>query len=151
MMRRLYYDMPVGKHFFRMLKAIPVETTTPRAITLALRDTHDLLEQGHLVAIFPEGHITLDGEIREFKRGYERMVRGLQVPIIPLGIGGAWGHPFSCKGGDAFRSWDRLWRPRITVRVGAPIWEAISPEDLRQVVVDLADGETVKAHLAATA
>jgi acyl-[acyl-carrier-protein]-phospholipid O-acyltransferase/long-chain-fatty-acid--[acyl-carrier-protein] ligase len=138
MMRRIFYDMPVGRHFFRMLRAIPVETNTPRAITIALRDAHQHLAGGDMLAIFPEGHITLDGEIKEFKRGYERMVRGLEVPIIPIGIAGVYGHPLSCKNGDAFRSWEKLWRPRITVRVGVPLTEAITPEDLRRRVEDLA-------------
>ena len=150
MMRRIFYEMPVGRHFFRMLKAIPVETNTPRAITVALRDAHDLLEQGQLVAIFPEGHITLDGEIREFKRGFERMVRGLDVPVIPIGLHGAWGHPFSCKGGDAFRSWEKLWRPRITVRVGAPIHGPVTPEELRQAVMELVPGEQANRRVAVT-
>jgi acyl-[acyl-carrier-protein]-phospholipid O-acyltransferase/long-chain-fatty-acid--[acyl-carrier-protein] ligase len=144
MMRRIYFQMPVGKHFFRMLKAVPVEEVSPRAITHALREAHAVLAQGHLFAIFPEGHITLDGEMKEFKRGFERMVRGLAVPIIPIGIGGVWGHFLSCKGGDAFRSWEGGWRPRITIRVGAPIWHPITPEELRERVVTLANGEAAE-------
>jgi 1-acyl-sn-glycerol-3-phosphate acyltransferase len=88
--------------------------------------------------MFPEGHITLDGEIKEFKRGYERIVRGLAVPIIPIGIEGVWGHWLSCKNGDAFRTWDTDWRPKVSIRVGAPIWEPITPEELRLKVIALA-------------
>jgi acyl-[acyl-carrier-protein]-phospholipid O-acyltransferase/long-chain-fatty-acid--[acyl-carrier-protein] ligase len=138
MMRRIYYEMPVAKHVFQMLKAVPVEEVSPRTITMALREAHAVLEEGHLFAIFPEGHITLDGEIKEFKRGFERIVRGLPVPIIPIGIEGVWGHPLSCKNGDAFRSWDHLWRPRVSIRVGAPIWDPITPEELRREVIALA-------------
>ena len=138
MMRRLFYDMPVAKHVFRMLKAVPVEEVSPRAITRALLDAHAALAAGDLFAIFPEGHITLDGEIKEFKRGFERMVRGLPVPIIPIGISGPWGHPLSCKGGDLFCSWENLWRPLVRVRVGTPIRESITPEELRQTVIALA-------------
>ncbi len=137
MMRRLFYDMPMGRHVFRLLRAIPVEETTPRAITLALREANQQLANGDLLAIFPEGHITLDGEMQDFKRGYERMVRDLSVPIIPIGISGLYGHPFSCKGGDAFRSWDKVWRPRVAVRVGPPIRELVPPEELRRAVESL--------------
>ncbi len=137
MMRRIFYDMPVGRHVFRMLGAIPVEETTPRLIAKALKDANEHLGSGEVLAIFPEGHISLDGEVQEFKRGYERMVRGLGVPIVPIRITGAYGHPFSCKGGDAFRSWELLWRPRVKVRIGAPIWEPVSPEELRRIVLDL--------------
>lgn len=138
MMRRVFYEMPVGRHFFRMLRAIPVEENTPRAITMALREANQQLANGDLLAIFPEGHITLDGEIQDFKRGYERMVRDLPVPIVPIGIGGLYGHPFSCKGGDAFRSWEKMWRPRVTVRVGPPIRELVPPDELRRTVEVLA-------------
>jgi len=137
MMRRIYYQMPVAKHIFRMLKAVPVEEVSPRTITLALRDAHAVLAHGELFAVFPEGHITLNGEIQEFKRGFERMLRGLPVPVIPIGIDGLWGHPFSCKNGDAFRSWQRVWRPKVTIRVGAPIWGPVTPEELRERVVEL--------------
>jgi len=137
MMRRIYYEMPVGRHFFRMLRAIPVEETTPRAITQALREGHEQLKKGDLLAIFPEGHISLDGEIREFKCVYEQMVWALGVPIILIAITGVYGHPFSCKGGDAFRSWDKVWRPLVKVRVGQPVPEHTSPEELRQAVIAL--------------
>ena len=130
MMRRIFYVLPVANFICRKLRAIPIEETTPRAIVEALRDAHSVLESGDLLAIFPEGHITLDGEIKEFKRGYERMVRDLAVPIIPIAIHGAWGHPLSCKGGDAFRSWSPLWRPEVTIKIGRPIREAIAPEAL---------------------
>ena len=78
------------------------------------------------------------------------MVRGLDVPVIPIGLHGAWGHPFSCKGGDAFRSWEKLWRPRITVRVGAPIHGPVTPEELRQAVMELVPGEQANRRVAVT-
>jgi acyl-[acyl-carrier-protein]-phospholipid O-acyltransferase/long-chain-fatty-acid--[acyl-carrier-protein] ligase len=64
-------------------------------------------------------------------------VDGTGAPLIPVYIDGMFGHPMSCKGGAAFRSWERLWRPRITVRVGEPIYHPIAPDELRRIVLEL--------------
>jgi hypothetical protein len=45
--------------------------------------------------------------------------------------------PLSYKGGGLAQSWEHLWRPRITVRVGEPIHEAVAPEELRRIAMDL--------------
>jgi acyl-[acyl-carrier-protein]-phospholipid O-acyltransferase/long-chain-fatty-acid--[acyl-carrier-protein] ligase len=131
------YEVPLVRPFFDVLKAIPIDSASPKSIVRALKAAHEELLQGNLVAIFPEGQITRSGEIGPFERGYERVIRGVECPIVPVHIEGMWGHPLSCKGGEAFRSWERWFRPRVTVRVGSPVSSSLSPEELRQIVVDL--------------
>ncbi len=89
------------------------------------------------MAIFPEGSISLTGETAEFERGFEKLVQGSGVPIIPIRIHGLYGHPFSYKGGGPFRSWKNLWRPVVTVRVGEPIHSSLTTGDLRQAVLSI--------------
>ena len=122
------YEAPAVRPFFELLRAIPIDSGSPKATVRALRTAREELLNGNLVAIFPEGQITRDGAIGPFERGFERVVRGLDCPIVPMHIDGLWGHPLSCKGGEAFRSWERWFRPLVTVRVGAPVNAAISPE-----------------------
>src|SRR5262249_13344619 len=57
LMKRAYYELPVANYLFRVLKAIPVQSGSPRTTTMALRDARAVLEENHLVAIFPEGRI----------------------------------------------------------------------------------------------
>ena len=129
------YEAPAAKPFFDVLKAIPVDAASPKATVRALKTAHDELMKGNLVAIFPEGQITRDGETGPFERGYQRVLRGVDCPIIPIHIQGLWGHPLSCKGGGVFQSWDRWFRPEVTVRVGKPVSSDKSPEELRRIVI----------------
>ena len=132
------FDTPGVNFFFRVLHAIPIATESPKSTIQALRKARAVLESGEVVAIFPEGAISRSGDVEPFLRGFERIVDGLDVPIIPMHIDGLWGHPLSLKGGKLWGSWERAWWPVVNVRVGSPIYGSISPADLRDIVVELA-------------
>ena len=50
----------------------------------AFREAGRALDDGELVCIFPEGQITRTGMTLPFQRGLERIVKGRDVPIIPV-------------------------------------------------------------------
>ena len=84
----------------------------------AFKKIAEYLRNGELVCIFPEGKLTGDGEINEFKGGIERILAENPVPVIPMALKGLWGSFFSRdpdKG--VFR---RLWS-RIQLVAGAPL------------------------------
>ncbi len=137
LMWRPIYNTPGMKFFFEVLHAIPINAESPKNTILALRQARAVIEAGELVAIFPEGSITRSGDTEAFQRGFERIVEGLDTPIIPMHVTGLWGHPLSTKGGEIFKSWDKLWRPIVDIHVGEPIYGPISPAHLREVVQDL--------------
>src|SRR6185437_9492001 len=134
------YETRVAKPFFDVLKAIPIDNGTPKVAIRALHAANNELKNGKLVGIFPEGQITRDGEVAPFERGYERILRGVDCPIIPIYIEGMWGHPLSRKGGEAFRSWDGWFRRSVTVHVGKPISPDTPPDELRRIVVETGKG-----------
>lgn len=137
-MWRPYYETAF-KPFFRALHAIPVASGAPREILRAIRTARAELESGELVCIFPEGSITVNGELQAFERGVERIVDGSGAPIIPIWIEGMYGHPLSYKGGGLFKSWRNVFRPAVTVRIGAPLQAPVSSAGLRQRVVELSN------------
>ncbi len=139
LMWRPIYEIPVAKRIFQILMAIPLDPRSPRGTIHALRSAREELLRGNLVAIFPEGEVTRTGELNPFERGFERIVRDTGAPIIPMHIEGIYGHPLSCKGGALMKSWERVWRPRITVRIGEPIHTPLSPPELKRVVEELAE------------
>ena len=131
------FDVPVANYFFRLLKAIPIDAASPKSTVRALHAARAQLQRGEIVGIFPEGSISRTGEIGRFERGFEKILQGTGAPVIPIHIDGLWGHPFSCKGGAPFRTWEKLWRPTVTVRVGEPIPGPLDGTALRQSVVSL--------------
>jgi 1-acyl-sn-glycerol-3-phosphate acyltransferase len=90
------------------------------------------------VCIFPEGRLTVDGEVREFRPGLLRILKETPVPVIPLALSNLWGSMFSRF---AARPWKRLPRrylAKIKLAVGDPVQpEEVSLEELRESVLAL--------------
>jgi len=137
LMWRPIYEAPLLNYFFRVLRAIPIDAAPPKAMVRALRAAHGELISGELVAIFPEGGISQTGDVGPFERGFERILDGTNAPVIPMYVSGLYGHPLSRCGGGPFQSWQKLWRPEATVRIGPPVHERLSPAQLRQIVAAL--------------
>ena len=80
----------------RSLGVIPVSREGgPRETLRALREAGAALDRGELVCIFAEGQITRIGVTLPFKRGMERVVRGRDIPILPVHLDRVWGSPLS--------------------------------------------------------
>ncbi|MFT7511623.1 MAG: acyl-[acyl-carrier-protein]-phospholipid O-acyltransferase [Candidatus Omnitrophota bacterium] len=97
LMSRAYFEASGWmKPLLRLMRVILVhEDDTPKNILRSLKSARQSLDEGYLVVIFAEGHITRNGMMREFKPGLEHIVRKSNHPIIPTFIGGAWGSIFS--------------------------------------------------------
>ncbi|HEU0119295.1 MAG TPA: acyl-[ACP]--phospholipid O-acyltransferase [Bryobacteraceae bacterium] len=135
------YDIKPLTPVFELLRTVPIDLSKPRDAVSTLVFCRNEVEAGELAGIFPEGQITRTGQLLPFKRGYERIAEtkgGKQYPIIPAWIDGLWGHPLSMKGGKLCGSWDRWFRPKVTVLVGEPVYGPIPPEALRAKVTELA-------------
>lgn len=101
-----YVNHPVFKPFMRALQVIPIASDGgPRVILRALRDAGQALDAGDLVCIFPEGQITRTGNLLPFRRGFERIVKGREVPVVPVHLDRVWGSIFSFVGGRFVTKW----------------------------------------------
>jgi acyl-[acyl-carrier-protein]-phospholipid O-acyltransferase/long-chain-fatty-acid--[acyl-carrier-protein] ligase len=136
MLHRDFYEVPCLNGFFRLMKVIPVSASR-RDIVGALRRARKELEEGHVVCIFAEGAISRTGQLLPFKRGFEKIVEGLDVPVIPLHLDQLWGSIFSFKNGRFF--WKRP--NRIPYPVTVSFGKALPPDTdthmLRQSVMEL--------------
>ena len=128
-----------GLHWLmRQLHAIPVTAGNRREVVKAVEHARAELAAGHVVCIFAEGAVTRTGNLLPFKRGFERIVEGLDVPVIPIYLDRVWGSIFSYKGGKFF--WklpERLPYP-VTVVIGRPLRPAVSAAEARLAVMELA-------------
>ncbi len=134
------FRIPVLKTIFRGMKAIPVAPAKedPEVYERAFQTVAAELRDGNLVCIFPEGRLTADGEIGEFRPGVLRILKETPVPVIPMALQGLWDSMFSRKYPKVWQRWPRRFWPKIGLIVGEPIDPANADlESLRQRVVEL--------------
>jgi len=120
----------------RVMGIIPIGPG-PKSIKLALTTARQAIENGELVCIFPEGGITRDGELAEFKPGMLHIVGGTGAPIIPVFLGQLWGSIFSYERGKLLWKWPRRWPYEVAVHFGAPLHEPFDVSGVREAVVQL--------------
>ncbi len=115
-----FLKIPVVGFFFRDAKVIPIAPghEDQGLLEEAFERIAEELEAGEIVCIFPEGKLTTDGEMNEFRTGIERIVKRTPVPVVPMALDGMWGSFFSHKDGSALkRPFRRVWS-RVTLNVG---------------------------------
>ncbi|MEB0070303.1 1-acyl-sn-glycerol-3-phosphate acyltransferase, partial [Pseudomonas sp. CCI3.1] len=114
------YNLPVLNFIFRTAGTIPIagrgedEAIYEQAFDRIARYLND----GELVCIFPEGKLTTDGQINEFKAGVTRILERTPVPVIPMALQGLWGSFFSRDPNKGY--FKRLWS-RVTLVAGEPM------------------------------
>ncbi len=132
-----YYEKPGLHCLFRLMKAIPIAGGNRREVVQSLARARREIEAGHVVCIFAEGAISRTGNLLRFKRGFERIVDGLDVPVIPVHLDRVWGSIFSYEHGRFFRKWPRHIPYPVTVSFGHPLPAGATAWDVRQAVQEL--------------
>jgi 1-acyl-sn-glycerol-3-phosphate acyltransferase len=96
------FKVPVLGWLFKLAKAIPIapKSEDPTAYEAAFTAAAQVLREGDLLAIFPEGGITKDGSLQPFKGGIMKVLddahhNGLTPPVIPMALTNLWGSFFS--------------------------------------------------------
>jgi acyl-[acyl-carrier-protein]-phospholipid O-acyltransferase/long-chain-fatty-acid--[acyl-carrier-protein] ligase len=133
MVWRPYYESKALGWFFRLVRAIPVGG----ASSASLRQAREELQQGHVVCIFAEGAISRTGNLLPFKRGMEKIVEGLDVPVIPVHLQGVWGSIFSFQGGRFFWKLPRRIPYPVTISFGEPMPPTSAAWQVRQAIQEL--------------
>ncbi|HEY9238927.1 MAG TPA: MFS transporter [Burkholderiaceae bacterium] len=135
------FAMPVLGWFFRLAKAIPIapQRDDPVAYAQAFAKARAVLDDGELLCIFPEGAITRDGELGEFKGGVMKLLESNPVPVVPLALQNLWGSYFSRRGGAAMsQPFRRGWFSRVGLVAGDAVAPAaVTPAGLRERVSHL--------------
>ncbi|MDO6459287.1 MFS transporter [Granulosicoccaceae sp. 1_MG-2023] len=124
------HAIPGLNALFRAARTIPIASKKddPKVLENALLQMMEVLRDGELLCIFPEGQLTRDGELNPFRPGVKRVVSEVPVPVVPVALCHLWGSLFSHS--------HRLRAPRklfakIQVRIGEPL----DPETLDPAVL----------------
>ena len=100
----------------RLFGAVPIRRDQPLE---AIRKTIAALEEGHVVALFPEGQLSRTGGLCELERGFELIARKAKSPIFPVWVDGSWGSIFSFERGKFFRKIPYQIPYGLSIAVGA--------------------------------
>jgi len=110
-MPRVWRATPLHPFFHRNIRSIPIDLE--RADVGALRRALQILQEGRVVGIFPEGPFSVRGRLEPGLPGVALLALRSGVPVVPAGISGTW---------EALRD-RRFYLPRATplaVRFGPP-------------------------------
>jgi len=94
-MERSIYEQWYLKWFLDIFAVIPISAGSSKE---AIASITEALNNGDCVALFPEGAITRNGHLGEFKKGFERSLLDADdaVQVVPFYLRGLWGTAFSC-------------------------------------------------------
>ena len=132
------YDMKVVKPFAKMVRAIPISSELhPREMIRSLHVASEALRNDEIVCIFAEGQITRTGQLLPFRRGLERIVKNVEVPIIPVNLDGVWGSIFSFERGRFLWKMPRRIPYPVTVSFGHAMPSSSTAIEVRAAVQEL--------------
>lgn len=116
-----YANLPPLRRFLNRAGVIPISATNRRSIIRAFNEVEQALAEGHIVCIFPEGKLTSDGEMNDFLRGMDLILKRSPVPVIPVALKGMWGSYFSRYKGSACKGLPSRFWSKIEIEVGTPV------------------------------
>ncbi|MDN3546617.1 MFS transporter [Kinneretia asaccharophila] len=137
------FRIPVLGWLFRLAKAIPIapQKQDPATCEAAFARAREVLDEGELLCIFPEGGITRDGQLQPFRGGVMKIIEDRpELPVVPLALTNLWGSFFSRveQGQAMVRPFRRGIFSRVGLVAGTPLIAAeVSPEGLQQRVGQL--------------
>lgn len=109
-----HFKIPVYGWFMRQRGTIGVHKGRRDQMERLTADVRAELGRAHSILVFPEGTRTKDGHVGRFRKGFFRISRTVDVPVVPVTVTGM--YPILKKGRLLFR-----WGSEVTVWVDAPM------------------------------
>ena len=123
--------------FFKLFGSIPIEAGP--SSTKALEKVAELLNEGSVVCLFPEGAISRNGHLGLFKHGYRKAAKlaNKDVVIVPFYLRGLWGSQFSRSSARLKSATKNRQKRQLMVSFGPQLAIDTETEVLKQRVFDL--------------
>lgn len=130
------------KWFLDLFGVIPISGTSSKG---ALATINQHLKQGEVVCLFPEGSISRNGQLAEFKQGFERCVEDVDGIILPFYLRGLWGSRFSRSSSKMQLLRQSRLRRDVIVAFGEPMPINSQASAVKSAVFDLSI-DTWRSH-----
>ncbi|MEI8350560.1 MAG: AMP-binding protein [Candidatus Omnitrophota bacterium] len=85
---RAYFEQPLIKNIIKYIRVIPIDPGMH--FVEAMQASSYVLRNDKIVCIFPEGQRTIDGNVKEFKKGVGILAKELNVALVPVLITGSY-------------------------------------------------------------
>ncbi|MGE4544003.1 MAG: acyl-[ACP]--phospholipid O-acyltransferase [Pedobacter sp.] len=133
-MARSFYERWYWRWALDLFHAIPI---SGRGFRSALEEVSKALDRGEVVALFPEGALSRNGQLGEFKRGFEEAARHADCVIVPFYLRGLWGSAFSFASAKLRRTTGRGTVRDVTVSFGKPLPREADARQVKAAVFHL--------------
>ena len=121
----------------RIFGGVPVSQKRAKE---AIVTAGELLRQGEVVCIFPEGEISRIGTLLKLRRGFELIARSAGAPVVPVWLDQLWGSIFSFSEGRFFFKWPKVVPYPVSVTFGTPIpAEEATVSRVREALLNLGE------------
>lgn len=133
-MYREIYNQWYLNWFLKIFNVIPIGAGASKQSIKAIRER---LNNGEVVAIFPEGHISYNGQLNTFQKGFELAMKTCDCPIVPFYLRGLWGSTFS-RATKFYKDLTNTKSKReILVAFGKPLASSSTATEVKQKVFEL--------------
>ena len=133
-MDKAIYNKWYFHYFLKFFGAIPISGAGSKD---SLKTISDCLNNGDAVCIFPEGKISRNGHIGEFKKGYELVLEmvDVDVAVIPFYLQGLWGTIFARSNEYYVKNIDTYFE--VSCTFGKPLHKNVDIVSLKKYIFDL--------------
>jgi acyl-[acyl-carrier-protein]-phospholipid O-acyltransferase/long-chain-fatty-acid--[acyl-carrier-protein] ligase len=137
MVHKPYDEAPVLNRLFRLMKVIPVSGDNREEVVEDLGRARAELQEGRVVCLVAEGAINRSGNPSLFKHRFEKIMEGLDIPVIPVHIDRLRGSVFRFKHGEFSWKWPMRVRHPVTVFFGRPMPATATAAEVRQAIQEI--------------
>lgn len=139
LMQSEFYNMKYFHLLFKRMGVIQVPPAGhPKQMRKFLERIRTLLRQGEFICVFPEGGVSGNGLIMQFKNGFSRMLPDdIEVPTLPVRIGMLWGSILAFHNGKLRFSMPHQFPIPVAVAVGKPVKLDLTPFQLHQIISEM--------------
>jgi long-chain acyl-CoA synthetase len=85
---KAYFEQPFIKNIIKCIRVISIDPGM--YFVEAMQASSYVLRNDKMVCIFPEAQRTIDGNVKEFKKGVGILAKELSVPLVPVFITGSY-------------------------------------------------------------
>jgi acyl-[acyl-carrier-protein]-phospholipid O-acyltransferase/long-chain-fatty-acid--[acyl-carrier-protein] ligase len=148
LMHEDFYRFPLLYPFVKWAGFIEVpRADNPKRLLKMFEEVKEALRRGEVVCVFPEGKLTTNGLMDEFKSGIARMIpEDIEVPLIPVRLGMIWGSIFSYYYGKISLRLPHEFPHPAAVTIGEPMPQTCTPFELRRKLSELAAETEMEAR-----